>query len=84
MNSAALGAKGTKNENIIFISNAHENFYYEKLKEVRYQDEYHKALCYCLGINADTRKNILKCHDGKELMGNGSKNAENTKDRFTA
>lgn len=46
MKSTALGA-----ENIIFISDAHEKFYYEKLQEVRYQDVYHKALCYCLGIN---------------------------------
>lgn len=29
MNSTALGA-----ENIIFIGDAHEKFYYEKLKEV--------------------------------------------------
>ena len=34
MKSTALGA-----ENIIFISDAHEKFYYEKLQEVRYQDE---------------------------------------------
>jgi hypothetical protein len=40
MSSTALGAKKA----IIFISNAHEKFYYEKLKEVRYQDVYHKAL----------------------------------------
>ena len=33
MKSTALGA-----ENIIFISDAHEKFYYEKLKEVRYLD----------------------------------------------
>ena len=46
MNNTALGA-----EKIIFIGEAHEKFYYEKLKEVRYQDVYHKALCYCLGIN---------------------------------
>ena len=45
MNNTALGA-----EKIIFISEAHEKFYYEKLNEVRYQDVYHKALCYCLGI----------------------------------
>ena len=32
MNSTALGAE--KKENIIFISDAHEKFYYEKLKEV--------------------------------------------------
>ena len=39
MKSTALGA-----ENIIFISDAHEKFYYEKLQEVRYQDVYHNAL----------------------------------------
>ena len=32
MNNTALGA-----ESIIFISEAHEKFYYEKLKEVWYQ-----------------------------------------------
>lgn len=35
MTSTALGAKETKKENIIFISDAHEKFYYEKLEEVR-------------------------------------------------
>ena len=55
MNSTALGASKLK-DGIIFISEAHEKFYYEKLKEVRYQDEYHMALCYCLGIKSDTRK----------------------------
>ena len=54
MNSTALGAENTKKESIIFISEAHEKFYYEKLEEVRYQDVYHKALCYCLGISDDT------------------------------
>ena len=49
MTSTALGAETKKEEKIIFISDAHEKFYYEKLKEVRYQDVYHKALCYCLG-----------------------------------
>ena len=33
MNNTVLGA-----EKVIFISEAHEKFYYEKLKEVRYQD----------------------------------------------
>ena len=65
MNSTALGAKGTKNESIIFISNAHEKFYYERLKEVRCQDVYHKALCYCLGISNDTRKNVKRIYDFK-------------------
>ena len=57
MSSTALGAE--KVREIIFISDAHEKFYYEKLKEVRCQDVYHKALCYCLGISNDTRKNIV-------------------------
>ncbi len=39
MGSTVLGAEKA----IIFISDAHEKFYYEKLKEVRYQDVYHKA-----------------------------------------
>ena len=51
MNSTALGAGAEKAQDIIFISEAHEKFYYEKLKEVRYQDVYHKALCYCLCIS---------------------------------
>lgn len=63
MNSTALGAKNKKEQEIQFISEAHEKFYYEKLKEVRYQDVYHKALCYCLGINADTRKNVNRIYD---------------------
>ena len=65
MNSTALGAENTKKESIIFISEAHEKFYYEKLEEVRYQDVYHKALCYCLGINDDTRRNANRIYDFK-------------------
>ena len=60
MASTALGAENSKKESIIFISDAHEKFYYEKLKEVRYQDVYHKALCYCLGISDDTRRNVYR------------------------
>lgn len=36
MNNTALGAESNKKENIRFISEAHEKFYYEKLMEVRY------------------------------------------------
>ena len=56
MNSTALGATGKQESGIIFVNDAHEKFYYEKLKEVQYQDEYHMALCYCLGISDDTRR----------------------------
>jgi len=65
MNSTALRAEETKTKHMIFISEAHEQFYYEKLKEVRYQDAYHKALVYCLGISNDTRNHIDKIYDFK-------------------
>ena len=65
MTITASGAGAEKAQNIIFISKAHEKFYYEKLNEVRYQDAYHKALCYCLGINDDTRRNINRIYDFK-------------------
>ncbi len=61
MSNTALGAERV----IIFINDAHEKFYHEKLKKVRCQDEYHKALIYCLGINNDTRKNINRIYNFK-------------------
>ena len=51
MSITALGAGAEKAQKIIFISEAHEKFYYEKLKEVRYQDVYHKALLGSGGID---------------------------------
>ena len=49
MNNTALGAENKKEQTINFISEAHEKFYYEKLKEVRYQDVYHKTwICLLL------------------------------------
>ena len=60
-NNTALSAEKA----ITFISDAHEKFYYEKLKEVRYQDVYHKALVYCLGISDDTRRNINSIYNFK-------------------
>ncbi len=35
MNSTALGATAENEGKMIFISDAHEKFYYEKLKEVK-------------------------------------------------
>ena len=48
---------------IAFISKEHEKFYYEKLEQVRRKDCYHMALCYCLGINGDTRNNVDRIYD---------------------
>ena len=60
MNHTALGAENKKDQTLNFISEAHEKFYYEKLKEVRYQDVYHKALCYCLGAPLQYRLNAIR------------------------
>ena len=59
----AIGAE--KTQKITFISKAHEEFYFEKLEEVRHQDVYHKSLIYCLGMNADTRDHIHRIYDFK-------------------
>ena len=59
--STALGAEGA----VIFISDAHEKFYHEKLKEAGHQDMCHKALVYCLGISDGTRRNIYSIYDFK-------------------
>lgn len=63
MENTALRAEETKQTKIIFISDAHEQFYYETLSKVRTVDVYHKALCYCLGICDDTRKHIDRIYD---------------------
>lgn len=59
MKNTALSAENNSKRSIIFISKAHEKFYYEKLKEVREQDVYYKALCYCLDISSDTIRIIV-------------------------
>lgn len=61
MTNTALSAE--KQQELIFISEAHEKFNYGKLKKVRYEDVYHKALIYCLGICNDTRNNIHRIFD---------------------
>lgn len=65
MKNTALSAENNSKRSIIFNSEAHEKFYYEKLKEVKEQNIYHKALCYCLGISPDTRRNINSIYDFK-------------------
>ena len=63
MSNKESGSEKTNEKGIRFISAVHKKFYYEKLKQVRYQDVYHKALCYCLGISEDTRKNVNRIYD---------------------
>lgn len=55
-------------ETLLFISDAHREFFYEKLEMCRYKDVYHKALVYTLGICNDTRRNIESIYDFKSGM----------------
>lgn len=52
MANTALGAEKA----IIFISDAHEKFYYEKLKEVRYQAASKRSACMKAGRPAGALK----------------------------
>lgn len=66
MNNTALraSAESTKNH-MVFESEEHEVFYHEKLAKARYQDCYHAALIYVLGISGDTRRHFNEIYDIK-------------------
>ena len=64
-NNTALRAGKDTTRTITFKNKEHEKFYYTYLPKCRYQDVYHKALCYCLGINDDTRRNANCIYDFK-------------------
>jgi hypothetical protein len=64
MMNTALGAKKKEvTHKITFKNKAHEDFYQEYLLKCRYQDVYHKALVYCLGIDQDTRRNAERIYN---------------------
>ena len=67
MNNTALraGAQSANNTHMVFYNGEHEKFYYEKLQQARYQDCYHKALIYILGISEDTRNHFSQIYDIK-------------------
>lgn len=50
---------------ITFNGEEHANFFEENMKKVRYNDVYHRALVYCLGISRDTREHIDSIYDFK-------------------
>ncbi len=50
---------------IIFSSEQHRDFYNTYVPQCRYQDVYHKALIYTIGIDEDTRKNFRRIYDIK-------------------
>ena len=67
MNNTALRAEAQSADNthMVFADEEHEKFYYEKLEQTRYQDCYHKALIYILGISEDTRNHFSQIYDIK-------------------
>ena len=50
-------------EQLTFASVEHEQFYTEQLAKCRYNDCYHRALIYTLGITEDIRKHINQVFD---------------------
>ena len=67
MNNTALRAEAqsANNKHMVFSSREHERFYYAKMMKVRYQDCYHRALIYILGISRDTREHFDQIYDIK-------------------
>lgn len=49
-------------QNVTFRDEEHKKFFLTYLPKCRYGDVYHAALVYCLGIDADTRRNIKTMH----------------------
>lgn len=54
---------GNVKAEILFKSSEHELFYNEMLAKCAYEDCYHRALIYALGINEDTRRHINEIYD---------------------
>ena len=65
MKNTALRAGNSNSRAITFKNKEHEKFYTEYLEKCRYQDVYHQALVYCLGIDRDTRENVNKIYNFK-------------------
>lgn len=61
--STATGARNKEAYTIIFKDKQHKDFYRDYLPRCRYQDEYHKALVYCLGLSGDTRAYAWQIYD---------------------
>lgn len=66
MNNTAIRAKKDKvTYTITFKNEEHKDFYNEYIQKCRYQDAYHKALVYCMGISEDTRNNANQIYNFK-------------------
>lgn len=66
MTNTAISANEKRGTHTVTFKNKeHEKFYQTYLPKCRYQDVYHKALVYCLGMDTDTRNHIKSIYDFK-------------------
>ncbi len=66
MTNTALSAKAKQiAQNVTFRDDEHRKFFLTYLPKCRYGDVYHVALVYCLGVDADTRRNVKAIYDFK-------------------
>ena len=68
MNNTALGAVSNKKENISFISEAHEKFYYEKLKELSRENNGMPNLGYVTTMDFLFHKDEIKPSEVTNLL----------------
>jgi len=52
-----------RNNKLKFCSAEHEEFYYKQLAKCCYNDSYHRALIYALGITRDIRDHFSQVYD---------------------
>jgi len=61
--SAKIRGNASDIQSIKFRNMEHKIFYIDSLLKCRNQDVYHKSLCYCLGIDVNTRMYINRIYD---------------------
>jgi len=64
-NAQSAQVQSTERTHMVFADREHEEFYYEMLGRARYQDCYHQALIYVLGISRDTREHFDQIYNIK-------------------
>ncbi|MDR0886963.1 MAG: DUF6075 family protein [Clostridiales Family XIII bacterium] len=60
-----VNCNGDTHTEILFKDSKHEDFFFNTLFQCSYQDTYHQALCYCLGLSSDTRHQAHHIYDFK-------------------
>ena len=55
--------KGKMLKEVQFVDDEHEKFFLDNIVRCRYEEVYHHALIYCLGISETTRRNIDSIYD---------------------